>query len=138
MSPARSFRLASSTHAPGVARAHLREFLDDSGVTAHDRTRELQFVSVLLTSELVTHAVEHGNDGAGDMVLMIDLSADTLHTELSLGDVAIPIDVLPFDESRLAYGLVIIDSLAERWGGNRTEHGTSLWFDLDVAQGMKR
>jgi hypothetical protein len=129
MSPTLSFRLVSNPSAPSLARAQVREFLATNGAIPNGDASELQFVSSLLTSELVTHAVDHG---AGDMLLVLDLAADTLHTELSLDDVALPIDVPPSDEHQIVYGLAVIDSLARRWGGNHTTHGTCLWFDLDV------
>jgi hypothetical protein len=137
MSPTLSFRLVPSTHAPSLARAHVREFLAAHSTTPVDAGSDLQFVSALLTSELVTHAVEHGDHDAGDMVLAVDLAADTLHTELSLGDGALPIDVPPSDDRQIVYGLAIIDSLARKWGGTRTGRGTCLWFDLDVDASRK-
>ncbi len=134
MGPTLSFQLVPSNRAPSVARAHVRDFLAANGVTTNGDTSDLQFTSALLTSELVTHAVEHGALEAGDMVLVLDLAAHTLHTELSLDDVALPIDVPPSDERQIACGLAVIDSLARRWGGNRTGHGTWLWFELEVGR----
>lgn len=131
MSPTLSFQLEPSTRAPSVARAHVREFLAAHGATNGDPS-DLQFTSSLLTSELVTHAIEHGGEDAGDMVLVLDLAAHTLHAELSLDDVALPIDVAPSDERQIVCGLAVIDSLARRWGGSRAGRGTCLWFELEV------
>jgi hypothetical protein len=132
MSPTLSFRLVSSNRAPSVARGHVREFVAANCATQRHESSDLQFMSALLTSELVTHAVEHGDHDASDMVLVFDLAAGTLHTELSIDDVQLPIAVPPSDERQIVYGLAVIDSLARRWGGTRTGNGTCLWFDLDV------
>jgi hypothetical protein len=131
MNPTLSFQLVPSTRAPSVARAHVREFLAANGAT-NGGPSDLQFTSSLLTSELVTHAMEHGGQDAGDMVLVLDLAARTLHAELSLDDVALPIDVAPSEDRQIACSLAVIDSLARRWGGNHTGGGTCLWFELDV------
>jgi anti-sigma regulatory factor (Ser/Thr protein kinase) len=131
MSPRLSFQFVPSTRAPSIARAQVREFLAANGATNCEPS-DLQFTSSLLTSELVTHAMEHGAQDAGDMVLVLDLAARTLHAELSLDDVALPIDVAPPDERQIACGLAVIDALARRWGGSHTGDGTRLWFDLDV------
>jgi hypothetical protein len=133
MSPTQSFRFDPSTRAPSVARAQVREFLAANGAINGDSS-DLQFTSSLLTSELVTHAIEHGGQDAGDMVLVLDLAARTLHAELSLDDVALPIDVAPSDDGRVGCGLAVIDSLARRWGGKHTAAGTCLWFELDVGR----
>ncbi len=131
MSPTLSFQLFPSTRAPSVARAHVREFLAANGATNGDAS-DLQFTSLLLTSELVTHAMDHGGQDAGDMVLALDLAAHTLRAELSLDDVALPIDVAPSGDRQIVCGLAIIDSLARRWGGDHTGRGTCLWFELDA------
>jgi|1186.fasta_scaffold02051_3 hypothetical protein len=132
MSTTMSFRLVPTAQAPREARARVRAFLTGNGATRPDDGSQLQFVSALLTSELVTHAVEHGDDEIDDFQLSLGLDAGTLHTELSLDDMSLPIDVPPSDDRQIAYGLALIDSLARRWGGNHTGHGTCLWFDLDV------
>ena len=132
MSPTLSLRLDRSSQAPSLARARVRDFLAAHCAPPVDGASDLQFVSALLTSELVTHAVEHGDHDAGDMLLVLDLAAETLHTELSLDDKALPIDVPRSDERQIVFGLAVVDSLARRWGGNHTGYGTCLWFDLDV------
>ncbi len=133
MSPTLSFHFVPRTRAPSIARAHVREFLAANGATKGEPS-DLQFTSSLLTSELVTHAMEHGAQDAGDMALVLDLAARTLHAELSLDDVALPIDVAPTDDRQIAGGLAVIDSLARRWGGSHTGDGTRLWFELDVGR----
>ena len=52
--------------------------------------------------------------------------------ELSLDDVALPIDVAPSGDRQIVCGLAVIDSLARRWGGDHTGRGTCLWFELDA------
>ena len=133
MSPTQSFRFVPSTRTPSIARARVREFLTANGAINGDAS-DLQFTSSLLTSELVSHAIEHVGQDAGEMVLALDLAARTLHAELSLDDVALPIDIAPSDDGQVACGLAVIDSLARRWGGTRTGDGTCLWFELDVGR----
>jgi hypothetical protein len=131
MSPTQSFHLIRSSRAPSIARGHVREFLAANGAVTGDAD-ELEFTSALLTSELVTHAVEHADHDASEVLFVLDLAAHTLHAEISLDDVTLPIAVPPAEERQITYGLAIIDSLASRWGGTRTSQGTCLWFELDV------
>jgi anti-sigma regulatory factor (Ser/Thr protein kinase) len=132
MSPTQSFQLIRSSRAPGIARDHVREFLAANGAGLTGDANELEFASGLLTSELVTHAVEHADHDTGDVQLLLDFSAHTLHAEIALDDMTLPIAVPRSEERVIMYGLAIIDSLASRWGGNRTSHGTCLWFELDA------
>jgi anti-sigma regulatory factor (Ser/Thr protein kinase) len=132
MSPTQSFQLIRSSRAPGIARDHVREFLAANGAGVTGDANELEFTSALLTSELVTHAVEHADHHTGDVQLVLDFAAHTLHAEISLDDVALPIAVPRSEEREIMYGLAIIESVASRWGGNRTGHGTRLWFELDA------
>jgi UDP-N-acetylmuramyl pentapeptide synthase len=77
--------------------------------------------------------VEFGDHAAGELLLELDLTSETLHTELSIDDAALPIDLPATGDHQVASGLLVIASLARCWGASRTDGGTRLWFDLDAA-----
>jgi anti-sigma regulatory factor (Ser/Thr protein kinase) len=86
---------------------------------------------VLLTSELVTNAVLHGR---GPVELRIEDDGRLIRIEISDGHP----DPLPRDGDRppdtqqSGRGLLIVDSLADRWGYrlHRAPPGKTVWFEL--------
>ena len=134
MSPTLSFQLFPSTRAPSVARGTSESSSPRTALPTATRATS-QFTSSLLTSELVTHAMDarwSGRRRHGPRA--VDLAEHTLRAELSLDDVALPIDVAPSGDRQIVCGLAIIDSLARRWGGDHTGRGTCLWFELDAGR----
>ena len=117
--------------APGRARAELREALGDR-LSRSDRD-----TVTLLTSEVVTNAVIHPEQGRGDPVeLVVTVYPRSVRIEVTDAG-------LGFDTARLpgprreagGHGLVVVDSLSSRWGTSRGAHGGtgfSVWFELDV------
>ena len=114
--------LPFTSAAPAIAREQLRRFVGNlPDATVDD--------AVLMTSELVTNAVLHGQP---EITLWLRLETDRLTVAVTdLGD-AILDCARPPPRQASGRGLVIVDALATRWGVNRTRGrlGKSVWFEL--------
>ena len=92
---------------------------------------ELLDLVVLLANELVTNAVVHGR---GPVELRIGDDGRRIRIEISDGSP----DPLPRDAGRppntqqSGRGLLVVDSLADRWGCrlHRAPPGKTVWFEL--------
>ena len=85
----------------------------------------------LLTSELVANAVQH--------------SAGTVEVSLATGPRSLTVSVrdagsdLPAvrrapEQAERGRGLLLVDSLADRWGAERHPNGKRVWFELDLPE----
>lgn len=85
---------------------------------------------LLLISELVTNAVTHG---AGHPVVEVDVAPRRLRVTVTDQGRAVP--RIRRGGSPLAErgrGLLLVDTLATRWGtSRRVPTGKSVWFELD-------
>ena len=110
--------------APGLARRYL-------AARAATWPAELQELVVLLASELVTNAVLHGR---GPVELRLSDDGDRIKIEVNDGDPdpLPPSAAIPPDGQHSGRGLLIVDSLADRWGSRprRTPPGKIVWFEL--------
>ena len=81
----------------------------------------------LITSELVTNAVTHA---AGDIVLTLDLTSQSLRIEVSdlSADKPIMLDVEPSCDG--GWGLRLVDSLTSRWGLEMSPNGKTVWCEI--------
>jgi transcriptional regulator with XRE-family HTH domain/anti-sigma regulatory factor (Ser/Thr protein kinase) len=115
-------RFASTSLAPALARAALATTA--VGIPADDFDH-----AALLTSELVTNAVKHGDSEWVDV--SITLGSDVLRIEVA-------------DQSRLSlrprapdlsggWGLTLVGELATRWGVERQSAGKIIWIELDLS-----
>ena len=127
----------------GPARRHLQLTLPASGQPvrlARQVTREVlgawrlayvEETAVLLVSELVTNAARHAR--STDAITLELAAAETwLRIEVyrCRPGLAVPRTPGEFDESGL--GLVLVDSLAARWGVRESMTGNTAWAELDV------
>jgi anti-sigma regulatory factor (Ser/Thr protein kinase) len=86
----------------------------------------------LLTSELVTNSVRHGNlDPQARLLLTVRLTSDVVRVEVSdPGPGFEPPGVsTPTLYQQSGWGLYLVDQLATRWGVDRGT-GTSVWFEI--------
>ena len=77
----------------------------------------------LLVSELVAHAVGHAVSRC-DVVLRADVAGRSLRVEVDDG-----CERLPREGGR---GLLLVDTLADRWGVQPVDGATRLWCELDL------
>jgi signal transduction histidine kinase len=93
---------------------------------------ELESTLLLLTCELVNNAVRHGG-AAEDQVIELELSAlEGGIVRVQVSDPGVGFDHSPrnqpLDEEG-GWGLVLIESMAERWGVDQNDR-TRVWFEL--------
>jgi anti-sigma regulatory factor (Ser/Thr protein kinase) len=87
--------------------------------------------AVLLTSELVTNAVTHGQvDAQHHVIMYVALAVDRLRVEICDRGPGFDPANLPQGRVRGGKGLVLLDALASRWGVS-TDDGTCVWFEID-------
>ena len=117
--------LARRDTAPGQAR---RE------VTAMCRGlhSDLTTVATLLTSELVTNALQHGT---GDIAMTVGRTPGQLRVEVQDESAEQPVvehTPLDCDHGR---GLLLVETLANSWGVRQWPgHGKSVWFALRLTR----
>jgi anti-sigma regulatory factor (Ser/Thr protein kinase) len=94
-------------------------------------------VAVLLTSELVTNAVTHGTEEAGELVLLaVACDAAVLRVEVHDGSGDLPVlDIAPAD-AETGRGLLLVTSLSAEWGSYRTSAGKAVYFTLELQPGL--
>lgn len=121
-------------HAPSLARSHMQQ--------AGGWPEAVMDYAVLVTSELVSNAVQHAG---GELVLVVLAGSGKVRTEVH--DQGDPIEPTLFaaggvgqDARRAAVtdqrgrGLLIVAAVADRWGTTEQEPtpGKSVWFELDL------
>jgi anti-sigma regulatory factor (Ser/Thr protein kinase) len=107
-----------------AARAALARFQDSIGPSA-------MYDASLCLSELVTNAVQHPDDSAGDRLeLAVTLTAEALRVEVTdSGGNFEP--GRPTEGEERGWGLFIVDRLSTRWGTQSADHRTVMWFEVD-------
>jgi anti-sigma regulatory factor (Ser/Thr protein kinase) len=84
------------------------------------------YLARLLTSELVSNAVRHGE---GRITLRADLDEDRLFVEVQDEGHGLPAIPEGHLEGKRRWGLKLVDAAASRWG---MHEGTShVWFELE-------
>jgi anti-sigma regulatory factor (Ser/Thr protein kinase) len=106
-----------------AARAALANFEDRVAASA-------LYDASLCLSELVTNAVQHPDEDAGD----------ELELALTLGDEALRVEVIdpggnfrpgkPTEGDERGWGLFIVDQLSSRWGTDSGADRTVMWFEV--------
>ncbi len=119
--------LLATLRAAGAARRHVHDLLSAGGWNADDLDR-----AVLLTSELVTNAVQHG---AAPIVLQVEHRAAGLRVEVrDAADVFGPLPPRGQDvTAESGRGLALVDALATCWGcAVHTDRptGKTVWFEI--------
>jgi anti-sigma regulatory factor (Ser/Thr protein kinase) len=105
-----------------------------------ERHEDLQFVTALLATELVSNAVKHAGLTSDDkLVLVAETDGDSVHVEVS--DTGPGFFPLHYTRSRggkrAEHGLHLVDVLADRWGFRRDGAGCTVWFDVDLVPGRR-
>ncbi len=84
---------------------------------------------VLCLSELVTNAVVHAGSGP---TVSVEVRPTTVHVEVRDGSADLPsVDFEAQDDATSGRGLMIVGSVADRWGIRRhSAGGKTVWFDV--------
>jgi len=118
----RRVRLARQSSAPGEARGQVRAALRAWKVPVdHD-------IAILLTSDLVTNAVVHG-DGE-TVTLAIRCTRDYLRIDVYDKTRYLPIGAAEPPDPDSGRGLVLVAALSAEWGSFRTPAGKAMYFTL--------
>ena len=90
-------------------------------------------VAQLLVTELVTNSVRHGGRDHEDHVeVRVHVDDDRLRVEVhDEGSDGAPLEP-HISPSESGFGLLFVNSLADRWGSERHAEGTAVWFELDL------
>ena len=115
--------LPAGLQAARVARAHITRLGDNWPTDALDMAR-------LLTSELVTNAVLHGE---GDVELTVRGTERAVRVEVTDRNPDMyPMPGGPDSRPTLdgGHGLKIVAGIADDWGTSRTDEGKTVWFNL--------
>ena len=96
-------------------------------LTPHARSDTIE-TALLLTSEIVTNALQHG---LPPFVLHAKLNDGLIYVGVSDGSVATsPRRRDPGTDDQDGRGLTFLEALAQRWGTHRTEDSKTVWFEL--------
>jgi anti-sigma regulatory factor (Ser/Thr protein kinase) len=111
-------------HVPEAAREARRaveSLLDDTPALV-----DVGFAA-LLTSEVVTNAVLHGDP---PLQLLVEIADDAIRVEVHDANSAPPVPRVPRPTEPGGRGLAIVDALATRWGTRPDDDGKTVWFEL--------
>ena len=121
----KSLSLEKTAHASRLARRWVQQTLGDNASVALVRD------SLLLTSELVTNATLHTDDGCR---VSLHFDPDRQHVRVEVSDTSTD-EPQPQDAPRPrggGLGLHLVDDLASEWGTIVTPGGKTVWFELEA------
>jgi anti-sigma regulatory factor (Ser/Thr protein kinase) len=118
----RRIALATGPAAASEARSQVRAAIGDWDVPVDPE------VAVLLTSELVTNAIQHQTGTT--ITLAISCVCDQLRVAVHDSSRRVPVQVDAPADAEAGRGLMLVASLSNNWGFNRTGAGKSVYFTL--------
>ncbi|MFJ6937745.1 ATP-binding protein [Streptomyces sp. NPDC101132] len=111
--------------AVGEVRRALRELLRPWG------RADSADVAELLTTELVTNALVHTDQGAE---VTASLAASRLRVEVRDHATRHPLPLVPAaDDGTHGRGLLLVEAMADAWGVSTRGRGKVVWFEIDAA-----
>lgn len=120
-----SLGLAPDAQSPAVARRFITDFC-----TAASLSEELCQTAALLTSELVTNAIRYGGSRA---VLEARLPDGAIRVAVHDDNPQLPdVGLAPEVTDEGGRGVLLVSTLADRWGIEPDATGKAVWFELDV------
>jgi two-component sensor histidine kinase len=99
---------------------------------AEHRGQETTEIVGLVFTELVTNALVHGELGPGDRI-GVEFTISDQGVSGSVSDPGAGFDLGPQGPQPRAdggFGLFIVQRLVRRWGADRAENRTRVWFEL--------
>jgi hypothetical protein len=117
-------RLPPVVTAPKVAREFVREALASENLDGVGDATEL------LTTELVANVVEHVGSA---MAVRVYKTADLLRVEVDDTSTAAPVVRERDEPTPSGNGMLLVDSLATRWGIETRAEGKTVWFELETS-----
>jgi anti-sigma regulatory factor (Ser/Thr protein kinase) len=102
-------------------------------VLASWQVAHLQEAAVLLVSELVSNVVRHART-TSEMTLRLEAAGNCLRIEVQDGDLRRPRRRRSAGLDGSGFGLVLVDTLADKWGVRQTPRGKVVWAELDTRQ----
>lgn len=85
---------------------------------------------LLVTSELITNAVEHG---AGPTRLELDQGGDRLVVRVQDGGGGVPVLRAPVPKEAHGRGLLLVNALASDWGCVEQDQGKYVWAEFSLS-----
>jgi hypothetical protein len=137
---ARRVRVRPGPGAVAMARAEVAAAIQAWGVAVDPD------VAILLTSELVTNAITHGEPRDGDdasagpggpaagVILAITGCATGLRVDVHDGSARLPVVALASAQDERGRGLLLVTSLSADWGCYPTPSGKAVYFTLDAQE----
>jgi anti-sigma regulatory factor (Ser/Thr protein kinase) len=118
----RRFRLTTGPAAAAEARDRVQAAIEAWDVPVDPD------VAVLLTSELVTNAIRHE---AGEMITLF-ITCTYGHLRVDVHDTShfFPVLLDPAADEETGRGLMLVDTLAAKWGCDLTPEGKAVYFML--------
>jgi anti-sigma regulatory factor (Ser/Thr protein kinase) len=120
-----SVELDATLEAPGESRRYVEGVLAVWVVPA-----DLIDMTQLLTSELVTNAVTHGEGQGGKVTLEIRSFGCCLGVDVSDGSLGSPVVCSPADDTEHGRGLLLVARIADSWGYYFDTGRKHVWFHL--------
>ncbi|MEU7136272.1 ATP-binding protein [Streptomyces sp. NPDC046261] len=126
--PARAVSLPAAPPSVAAARRFSERLLAEWGLG------ELTADATLLLSELVTNAIVHVPEGAGDVELVISRTPDHLLAQVSDAGGCLPLCAEAGPDSENGRGMWLVEQIADRWGHHASGTGTgkTVWFALSL------
>lgn len=85
--------------------------------------------TMLATSELVSNALEHAH---GRCTMRVTLSCHAVRVEVADLDASAHLTAaMPPPEAQNGRGLAIVETIATRWGTERSPQGKTVWFEIE-------
>lgn len=120
MPPDLAMRLRLDPYAPRAARYQVAQV---------DRpSPDLRDAVVLLTSEIMTSAVEHSRSEQAMVELRVWMPADVVRIELRAPRCDLE---PPYEGEARDYSLLLLDELADRWAFDERGEQACMWFEID-------
>lgn len=88
--------------------------------------------AVLLVTELVSNAIEHGG-GTAVVDAALDVDEGRLRVSVVDDDPTLPAVGLAAIDAERGRGMLLVDALASRWGAAPKNRGKAVWFELDLS-----